>query len=414
MRSWTSHRGTVAGLVVAAVFALVASGAALAQGGLQVAQGTLTLAPPQPIGPCGQEYHNFPRELKMTWSADPGAKGYQVEVECLHCAVVGQWSSVTPGGTPLNVAGTSATLTFPGDNQGQWRVRAMLAGQGQSPPARPQPAQPGPWSAWCTFSFKTGQAPQGGHGQPCGINLTSLSKTKGFPGEDFYMIGTWGPAQGTKLPCINKGGMNKLEVIPPWNSTKLHVRVPMDLAPGTYKVGVYCEALEGGGTVYSSGWLDFEVLKPRPMPDITSKKGIIIGGDVGGAGGKFVPWGGSVTLTEKDALHGSPNNECAFNLSYDMLNLTANPTSPAFLNRIKVDAPAGMKVVSIQSALSLAGSETKQVNTQAYLPIGKHALSLWLDDDHNVAEVPPNGESNNVFRIVYELQGKCYQPYNPR
>ncbi len=150
---------------------------------------------------------------------------------------------------------------------------------------------------------------------------------------------------------------------------------------------------------------------PKPLPDMTSKKGITIGGAVGGAGGKFVPWGGSVVITEAEALHGSPNSECAFNLSYDMENLQPAATGPTtFLNRIKADA----KVVSIQSMLSMTGNEARAVNTQAYLPIGKHTLSLWIDNDNNVAEMPPAGESNNVFRIVYELQGKCYQPYNPR
>ena len=75
-------------------------------------------------------------------------------------------------------------------------------------------------------------------------------------------------------------------------------------SPGAYQVGVYCEPLTGGVTVYSSGWKTFTILKP--MPDMTSKRGITIGGAVGGAGGKLVPWGGSVVLTEADALHGSP------------------------------------------------------------------------------------------------------------
>jgi hypothetical protein len=244
-------------------------------------------------------------------------------------------------------------------------------------------------------------------GQPCGINLASLSKTSGFPGDTFEMNGTWGPTQGTKLPCINMGGMNLLEVLT-WTPTKLTVKIPPGLAPGAYQVGVYCEPLTGGVTVYSSGWKTFTIL--APMPDMTSKRGITIGGAVGGAGGKFVPWGGSVVLTEADALHGSPNSECAFNLSYDLVNLKAVPTSPAFLNRVKADA----KVVSIQSELSLGPREARQINTQAYLPIGKHTLSLWIDDDHTVAEAPPRGESNNVVRISYTLRGKCYEPYTPR
>ena len=247
-------------------------------------------------------------------------------------------------------------------------------------------------------------------GQPCGINLTSLSKSSGYPGDTFEMTGTWGATQGTKIPCINMGNMNKLIVVMGgWSATKLTVKIPPGLPPGLYKVGVYCEPLEGGGTVYSSGWLDFKIL-PQP-PDMTSKKGITIGGAVGGAGGNFVPWGGSVVLTETEALHGSPNSECAFNLSYDMENLQAVATGPAkFLNRIKADS----KIVSIQSMLSMAASEVRQINTQAYLPVGgPRTLSLWIDDDHNVDEGPA-GEGNNVHRIQYTLQGKCYKAYNPK
>jgi hypothetical protein len=143
---------------------------------------------------------------------------------------------------------------------------------------------------------------------------------------------------------------------------------------------------------------------PVGKPDITSKKGIIIGGDIGGVGGKFVPWGGSVVLTEADALHGSPNYECAFNLSYDMVNVNGVPTGTPFENHVKMED----KLVSKQSALSLAAGEVRQINTQAYLGTGSHILSLWLDAASNV---PESNEGNNAFRIKYKLEGKCYKPY---
>ncbi len=297
MRSWGTHPAIGVGL---AALALLVAGSTPALCGL---------AAPVPSGPCGQEFHNFPRVLNLSWSAVAGANGYNVQVDCLNCTVVGKWDSETPSGPAnLNVPATSAAFTFSGDNLGRWRVRATVTASAPQMSA----IQAGPWSDWCKFSFKTG--------------------------------GTLGPP-------------------------------------------------------------------PQALPDMTSKKGITIGGAVGGAGGKFVPWGGSVVLTEADALHGSPNQECAFNLSYDLVNLQAVATGPAkFLNRIKADA----KVVSTQSMLSMAASETKQVNTQAYLPVGKHTLSLWIDDDHAVAEHPPGGESNNVMRIVYDLHGKCYEEYKPK
>ena len=95
--------------------------------------------------------------------------------------------------------------------------------------------------------------------QPCGITLTSLTKMIGIPGDVFEMIGTWGATQGTKIPCINKGAMNRLEVLF-WGPTAIKVRIPPGLEPGMYKVGVYCNELTAGGS-FSSGWLDFTIVK---------------------------------------------------------------------------------------------------------------------------------------------------------
>jgi len=94
-------------------------------------------------------------------------------------------------------------------------------------------------------------------GQPCGIRLDRLSSTRGRVGSEFRMYGLWGSSQGTKIPCINKGGMNKL-IVKRWTSTTLVVQVPPGLTPGFYKVGVYCSD-PAAGTTYSSGWLDFRV-----------------------------------------------------------------------------------------------------------------------------------------------------------
>jgi hypothetical protein len=93
--------------------------------------------------------------------------------------------------------------------------------------------------------------------QPCGIKLTKLSKTSGAPGEEFEMYGIWGDSQGAKIPCINKGKMNKLIVLS-WSNTVLKVKIPTGLAAGQYKAGVYCNDLSLGGS-YSSGWLDFTI-----------------------------------------------------------------------------------------------------------------------------------------------------------
>ncbi len=115
----------------------------------------------------------------------------------------------------------------------------------------------------------------------CGIIFKSLSKTSGFPGDTFKMYGTWGPTQGTKTPCINKGGPNKLIVLS-WSNTVLHVKIPAGLAPGKYRVGVYCKfpitGLTGG-----SIWKDFTIksrfVKPlttlRPVKPVLVKPGLV-------------------------------------------------------------------------------------------------------------------------------------------
>src|SRR5262249_51180784 len=66
--------------------------------------------------------------------------------------------------------------------------------------------------------------------------------------------------------------------------------------------------------------------------DITNlKKGIIIGGAVGGAGGLFVPWGTTADLSGVDPLPGTyvaggpatvaQPGRCAFNVTYDESNV---------------------------------------------------------------------------------------------
>lgn len=100
----------------------------------------------------------------------------------------------------------------------------------------------------------------------CGIYFKSLSKTSGYPGDTFKMYGKWGPTQGTKTPCINKGGPNKLIVLS-WSDTVLHVKIPTGLAAGKYRVGVYCKfpitEPTGGST-----WKDFTI-KSRTIKPIT-------------------------------------------------------------------------------------------------------------------------------------------------
>src|SRR5688572_13467325 len=61
--------------------------------------------------------------------------------------------------------------------------------------------------------------------------------------------------------------------------------------------------------------------QPQPQssrPDITDgRRGIIIGGGVGGAGGLFVPWGGTADISDVTPLPGTiVKGRCAFNVTY--------------------------------------------------------------------------------------------------
>jgi len=143
---------------------------------------------------------------------------------------------------------------------------------------------------------------------------------------------------------------------------------------------------------------------PNKLPDITSAKGgIIIGGAVGGAGGKFVPWGGVADLSSLDPLPGTVvGDRCAFNVTYYESNIGVASTSPPYTNKLKLDSATD---VSINNARHLNAGETKQVDTQAYLTMGGHGLELSLDDLHQVTE---SNEGNNLFSIRYTLQ--CHKP----
>lgn len=93
----------------------------------------------------------------------------------------------------------------------------------------------------------------------CGISLKHVSNKLGYPGDIIELIGRWGYSQGLKLPKINKGKSNDLEVIS-WSDSIIKVRIPQGLEPGEYKVGVYCNDPYKKGGSFSSAWLDFEVL----------------------------------------------------------------------------------------------------------------------------------------------------------
>lgn len=89
----------------------------------------------------------------------------------------------------------------------------------------------------------------------CKVELNSLSRTSGAPGDVFEMHGKWEESQGGKTASINMGSSHKLEVLS-WSSSVIKVKIPEGLRPGSYKVGVYCN---NPPHWQGSGFKDFEV-----------------------------------------------------------------------------------------------------------------------------------------------------------
>jgi len=142
--------------------------------------------------------------------------------------------------------------------------------------------------------------------------------------------------------------------------------------------------------------------QPAPdgkLPDITSHKGITIGGGFGGAGGKFSPWGGMIALTRADSFLQAGGN-CAFNISYDLTNRGPVATSPAFSNSLRT----GVEVISQQTGLTLNAGETRQISAQAYLAPGTRSVALVIDKDNLVTE---SDETNNALTVEITLDETC-------
>jgi len=131
------------------------------------------------------------------------------------------------------------------------------------------------------------------------------------------------------------------------------------------------------------------------LPDLTSRGGLRVGS-------VLIPWGNAAAVELKGADAVQPGAQaCAFNATYEMTNLGGAATPVPFTNRLRVD---GATVVATNSGLTLAARETKSITTSPYLPVGKHAIELSLDDENAVAE---SNETNNRVRILYDLKAPC-------
>ncbi|MGV9456598.1 hypothetical protein [Streptomyces sp. NPDC003635] len=105
-----------------------------------------TLPAPTLLQPAdGAVLTQSPRTTTVEWAGVKGASDYRVEVECHHCVTIGAWSPQANTTTPE----TSHNFTWPGDNEGRWRVTALTA-DGTS----------GSTSPWRHFRYDTSmQAP---------------------------------------------------------------------------------------------------------------------------------------------------------------------------------------------------------------------------------------------------------------
>lgn len=156
---------------------------------------------------CGAELHNFPRVLNTVWTAAPGANRYEVEIDCLYCTQVGKWDSEIGASKHLGpITGTSTTYTFPGDNDGRWRVRGLLLVGGGFNEHRY-----GPWSDWCKFRFKTGQQQPPPTGErPCvGRPCADITNRR----EGIVIGGAVGGTGGHFVPWNNSVTLGEAEAI---------------------------------------------------------------------------------------------------------------------------------------------------------------------------------------------------------
>jgi hypothetical protein len=225
-----------------------------------------------------------------------------------------------------------------------------------------------------------------------------------------YTAGVAGnpPHTGVEIPVVVQKGRGTIQ-------TRFSVRCEADSPAAVPIVNVryVLFQIDAGGAigkplVEKVHSVKYRFLCPQPqghpapdgrLPDLTSQKGITIGGGFGGAGGKSSPWGGTIALTRAEAFLQVGGN-CAFNISYDLTNRGPVAASPKFSNAVR----AGEVEVSQQTGLTLNAGETRQIRAQAYLALGTRSLALIIDKDNLVTE---SDETNNTFTIDITLDETC-------
>lgn len=143
-------RATFLTVLVFAFVLLSVSTSLEAQQKVRVPKLMLRMLPtPVQVSPVdNSHFTHFPRNVALNWNTVPGAAWYDVEIDCLHCSVDGQWDSENGQAWKIvsNLTNPPCNFVFVGDNQGRWRVRAANNSQISG------------WSPWWHFDFNTGPA----------------------------------------------------------------------------------------------------------------------------------------------------------------------------------------------------------------------------------------------------------------
>lgn len=133
------------------------------------------------------------------------------------------------------------------------------------------------------------------------------------------------------------------------------------------------------------------VLANKEKPDLTSRKGITIGG-------KSASWGGNINLKMSDTVSTSPRG-CKVRFKYDVLNIGSKNIKPA-TNRLRI----GNNPIHSVNNFKLNKNQSKNVSGHIYLPQGSYDLFARIDESKNVDE---KKEDNNTFKVHVKVPEQC-------
>lgn len=141
------------------------------------------------------------------------------------------------------------------------------------------------------------------------------------------------------------------------------------------------------------------------LPDIAGYGGVTVNG-------KYVPWGGTLVLTQAEANTYS-NGYCHYYNVYYKITNNGNIAAGPFKDVVHMGyAPALAKgghyiVADVQNGLQLQPHQTRQVRSHELMILhGKNIIKFSLDDGNAIRE---SNEGNNQLQIVLDVQSACTQ-----